>query len=417
MRSIQTKTLTEREEFLVQSQEKCGGIVVYTGMNNKGDFYIGNQKNSSATGEEVTFDTPIPTITGEDPSRLSVVFDEVTVKERILVEGGDSSQVLSEFDGPVNFNNKIKIGNSATITGALKLSGITDANSTAGGILKIEGGVGIKKQLHVGNTIHGTQLNLSGVATASDYKTIDTTVSTGGSITAGKFYGDGSVLQNLPLPGSDTPIHFNDNVKASWGNTISNPDLEIVHDTANSIIREKGTGSLYLQSEGNIIFSKESGAANDVLANFNATGAVTLYHNSASAGSSSQKFETLSTGVKVTGEIQSTDDITAFVSDIRLKDEISPITKALEKVKSISGFTYKHNETAKVDCNVDTGEQRFAGVSAQEIQKILPEVVKPAPSNSDYLTVQYEKLVPLLIEAIKELSDKVDNLEQKLSDK
>ena len=183
------------------------------------------------------------------------------------------------------------------------------------------------------------------------------------------------------------------------------------------IIREKGIGSLYLQSEGNIIFSKESGAANDVLANFNATGAVTLYHNSASAGSSSQKFETLSTGVKVTGEIQSTDDITAFVSDIRLKDEISPITKALEKVKSISGFTYKHNETAKVDCNVDTGEQRFAGVSAQEIQKILPEVVKPAPSNSDYLTVQYEKLVPLLIEAIKELSDKVDNLEQKLSDK
>ena len=69
-----------------------------------------------------------------------------------------------------------------------------------------------------------------------------------GSITAGKFYGDVSVLQNLPLPGSDTPIHFNDNVKASFGNTISNPDLEIVHDTANSIIREKGTGSLYLQS-------------------------------------------------------------------------------------------------------------------------------------------------------------------------
>tara|TARA_B100001094_G_scaffold196741_1_gene190792 strand:+ start:1922 stop:7414 length:5493 start_codon:yes stop_codon:yes gene_type:complete len=409
---VQDRTLTEREEFLVQSQEKSGGIVVYTGMNNKGDFFIGNQKKSSATGEEVTFDTPVPTVTGEDPSRLSVVFDEVTIKERILVEGGDSSQVLSEFDGPTNFNNKVKIGNDATITGALKLSGVTDANSTAGGILKIEGGVGIKKQLHVGSTIHGTQLNLSGVATASDFKT-----GAGGTITASKFYGDGSELENIPLPGLSTPLHFNDSVKVTFGNTSGVPDLEILHDASNSIIRETGTGGLYLQSEGNVYISKESGNANDLLADFNATGAVSLYFNTASAGSASKKFETITTGVKVTGEIQSTGDITAFVSDSRLKDEISPITQAIDKVKSISGFTYKHNETAKVDCGLDTGDQRFAGVSAQEIQEVLPEAVRPAPSNGEYLTVQYARIVPLLIEAIKELSTKVDSLEQKLSDK
>ena len=414
---VQDRTLTEREEFLVQSQEKSGGIVVYTGMNNKGDFYIGNQKKSAASGEEVTFDTPIPTITGEDPARLSLVTDEITVKERILVEGGDSGQVLSEFDGPTTFNNKVKIGSDTTITGALKLSGVTQANSTSGGILKIEGGVGIKKQLHIGDTIHGTQLNLSGVATAIAVKTINTTVGSGGSITAGKFYGDGSELQNLPLPGINTPLHFNDNVKATFGNTSSAPDLQIYHDVNNSVIKETGTGGLYLQSNQNVFISKESGNANDICADFNTVGSVTLYHNQADAGSGGKKFETLSTGAKVTGELQTTGDITAFVSDIRLKDEISPITKALEKVKSISGFTYKHNETAKVDCDLDTGDKRFAGVSAQEIQEVLPEAVKPAPTNNEYLTVQYEKLVPLLIEAIKELSDKVDNLEQKLSDK
>ena len=117
----------------------------------------------------------------------------------------------------------------------------------------------------------------------------------------------------------------------------------------------------------------------------------------------------------VGGQIRCSGDITAFASDERLKTNISPITEALSKVKSIDGFTYNFNDTAK-ELGFDT-EVDYAGVSAQKVQKVLPEVVRPAPSGDDYITVQYEKLVPLLIEAIKELSDKVDDLEQKLSDK
>ena len=85
---VQVKTISEKEEFLSQSQERAGGAVVYTGMNNKGDFDIGNQKKSALTGEETSFDTPIPSVTGEVPGRLSVVFDETTIKERLVVEGG-----------------------------------------------------------------------------------------------------------------------------------------------------------------------------------------------------------------------------------------------------------------------------------------------------------------------------------------
>ena len=96
----------------------------------------------------------------------------------------------------------------------------------------------------------------------------------------------------------------------------------------------------------------------------------------------------------------------------RLKTDIESIDSPLDKVCKISGFTYKHNETAKVECNIDTGDQRFVGVSAQDVQQVLPEAVKSAPANDNYLTVQYEKLVPLLIEAIKELKNEVDELKK-----
>ena len=123
-----------------------------------------------------------------------------------------------------------------------------------------------------------------------------------------------------------------------------------------------------------------------------------------------EKFRVTRDGAKVTGELEVTGDITALTSDIRFKTDIKPIDNALDKVCKISGFTYKHNEAAKVRCNIDTGDQRYVGVSAQDVQQVLPEAVKSAPSNDEYLTVQYEKLVPLLIEAIKELKNEIDEL-------
>ena len=81
---VQVKTLSETEEFLVQAQETSCGTVLYTGMDSDGDFYIGNTKYSAQSGEQTTFDVPTPTVTGEDPNRLSVVFDEVIVKGKNL---------------------------------------------------------------------------------------------------------------------------------------------------------------------------------------------------------------------------------------------------------------------------------------------------------------------------------------------
>jgi hypothetical protein len=105
-----------------------------------------------------------------------------------------------------------------------------------------------------------------------------------------------------------------------------------------------------------------------------------------------------------TGQIRATSNITAYYSDSRLKDFEGPIDSALDKVKALTGYYFKENDLAR-SFGYDN-EKRQVGVSAQEVESVLPEVVTEAPFNSDYKSVWYEKLVPLLIEAIKELDDK-----------
>ena len=188
-------------------------------------------------------------------------------------------------------------------------------------------------------------------------------------------------------------------------------DLTIQHDGSNSIIRETGTGGLYLQSEGNVLITKESGNANDLVADFHAIGGVSLYFNTASAASASKKFETTAAGITVQGEGRFVGgDLIAFASsDKRLKDNIKPIEDPLAKILSISGNTFDWNEASGKEGS-DTG------VIAQEVDALNLPGITTIRDDGTY-AVRYERLVPVLIEAIKELSAKVDNLEQKLSDK
>ena len=99
-------------------------------------------------------------------------------------------------------------------------------------------------------------------------------------------------------------------------------------------------------------------------------------------------------------------DITAFASDIRLKTNIEQIEGAVAKVCKLSGFTYEFNETGR---GLDLPTGRHLGVSAQEVQEVFPEAVTTRLMD-DYLTVKYEKLVPVLIEAIKELKGEIEEL-------
>lgn len=115
-------------------------------------------------------------------------------------------------------------------------------------------------------------------------------------------------------------------------------------------------------------------------------------------------------GSGTAGEIRATNNVTAYYSDDRFKTNLGNIPNALDKVKTLNGFYYEANELAQ---SYGYDKKLEVGVSAQQVQAILPEVVAPAPIDEKYLTVRYERLVPLLIEAIKELKAEVDTLKGK----
>ena len=125
--------------------------------------------------------------------------------------------------------------------------------------------------------------------------------------------------------------------------------------------------------------------------------------------------------LQVVGSFGATGDITAFTSDERLKSKTGPITDALDKVCTLDTFTYTHNDLARSFGFTD--KRHYVGISAQQVRKVQPEVVRIAPFDADgeksktgenYITVQYERLVPLLIEALKEERKAREALEESL---
>ena len=119
------------------------------------------------------------------------------------------------------------------------------------------------------------------------------------------------------------------------------------------------------------------------------------------------------------GEGRFDGNVIAYYSDERLKDKEGKIENALDKISKIETFYFKENELAK-SLGHDNDKMQV-GVSAQSVKEVLPEIVSIAPfdldkdtekskSGEDYMTVDYAKLTPLLIEAIKELKDELKEL-------
>mgnify|MGYP003347084220 CR=1 FL=1 len=265
--------------------------------------------------------------------------------------------------------------------------------------------------------VNSTSLSYSGNSTFNGTNTVfnsNTTynanliISTGVGISAnGSFGTQGQALLSngsavywaTATAGSNTHIQFNDSgaANASAGFTFNKVTNNV--SIANNLI----VGNLIT---GNTLTISTSITSNTLTTSTNTvTFGTATYHVSngfVGIGNSSPVAK-----LHVQGDVVVSGDVTSAYSDERLKDIIEPIPNALEKVKALTGFYYVPNKTA-LNLGIEQNQLSKVGVSAQQVREVLPEVVKDAPIGQGYLTVQYEKIVPLLIEAIKELEAKVN---------
>jgi hypothetical protein len=276
---------------------------------------------------------------------------------------------VSGSTGGVTITNNGVTSFSAGTTGFTPSTGTTGAVTLSGTLVVANGGTGVTTtpaagQLLIGNGTNYTVANLTA----------------GGGI--GIANGSGSI-------------------------TISNSGVTSI-SAGSGISVTSSTGSITITNGG--VTSAVAGTGVSVSAS---TGAVTFSIAQAVTTSSSVQFGSFGVGTAAsgtTGEIRATNNVTAYYSDDRLKTRIGLIENPLNKVKSLNGFYYQANEIAK---SLGYEVKKEVGISAQDVQSIMPEVVAPAPIDDKYLTVRYERLIPLLIEAIKELSAQVDELKGK----
>lgn len=135
-----------------------------------------------------------------------------------------------------------------------------------------------------------------------------------------------------------------------------------------------------------------------------------------SGGNYSPAYITATTQLYCYGNVLAGGDVYAGYSDLRLKMGFEPLKHALYKVCQLNGQTYYQNEVA--DALGYNNHKKQVGLIAQELQKVLPEAVGPAaiefdtPTGENYLTIKYDRVIPLLVEAIKELKAELDDLKR-----
>ena len=218
------------------------------------------------------------------------------------------------------------------------------------------------------------------------------------------FYTDASQLEISRT--TDHPIKFvinssevarltSSGLQLAASNNISNASGDLTVDVATDLILDVDGGEIHL---------KDGGAAHTLI-QLDSAGFVIDTHISdkdffINGNDGGTSFTALRIDMSEAGAATFNNNVTAY-SDERLKDNIETIENGLDKVEQLRGVTYTRDEKENI------------GVIAQEVEKILPEIVLTADDEMGTKSVDYSRLTAVLIEAVKNLSARVKELEAK----
>ena len=237
------------------------------------------------------------------------------------------------------------------------------------------------------------------------------------SITVDNFTGNGVqtefTLSTTPANVNQTSVNYNGTTLLRSAYTLSGAVITFSGAPADGSLLEITSISAMI---GGAAVNSIIGTANQIVASA-PTGVVTLSLPQSISPVSSVQFGSVGVGTAasgVTGEIRAIGEITSYYSsDANLKENVVTIDNALAKLRQISGVMFDWSDEEITRRGGEDGyfvRKHDTGIIAQEVEAVLPEVVAARPDG--YKAVKYEKLAGLIIQAINELADQVDEIKK-----